>query len=157
MIGLGRQGRPRLRTKAILLDRDRGNDAGMSRSVPRADRTCTAAESHRSPRLPLADLGYKPFLTRGPSGSFAFASISYDFSPKTMEPNLAQGRSRPRPCPSPVAFLHHPWRTGHGDKDGLANAPWVLDRRAQHQQREVQTPAFIKTCPARSELTFPSK
>lgn len=38
LIGLGRQGRPRLRTKAILLDRDRGNDAGMSRSVPRADR-----------------------------------------------------------------------------------------------------------------------
>ena len=37
LIGLGRQGRPRLRAKAILLDRDRGNDAGMSRSVPRAD------------------------------------------------------------------------------------------------------------------------
>lgn len=36
--GLGRQGRSRLRTKAILLDPDRGNDAGMSRSVPRADR-----------------------------------------------------------------------------------------------------------------------
>lgn len=33
--GLGRQGRSRLRTKAILLDPDRGNDAGMSRSVPR--------------------------------------------------------------------------------------------------------------------------
>ena len=38
LIGLGRQGRPRLRTKATLLDHDRGNDAGMSRSVPRADR-----------------------------------------------------------------------------------------------------------------------
>ena len=53
LIGLGRQGRPRLRAKAILLDRDRGNDAGMSRSVPRADRSGVANCQEDAPRTAL--------------------------------------------------------------------------------------------------------
>ena len=50
---LGRQGRPRLRTKAILLDRDRGNDAGMSRSAPRAGRTRVANRQEEAPKTAL--------------------------------------------------------------------------------------------------------
>ena len=59
LIGLGRQGRPRLRAKAILLDRDRGNDAGMSRSVPRADRSGVANCQEDAPRTALKPQSYE--------------------------------------------------------------------------------------------------
>ena len=39
--------------KTILLDHDRGNDAGMSRSVPRADRTRVANRQEEAPKTAL--------------------------------------------------------------------------------------------------------
>ena len=111
--GLGRQDRSRLRTKAILLDPDRGNDAGMSRSVPRADRDGVAGAP------PLRCGGMRPAAGGDTEGAESRAAL--------------MGAQQSRAArPQPIA-LHRPRLEAHEKSPGRRNRKGAEKVREDHQ------------------------
>ena len=90
--------------KTILLDRDRGNDAGVSRSVPRADRTRVANHQEDAPKtaatqkedisaLPPLVIGCSSRSSRKFSTSSTHASTRVRTSWATRNPSSTSSRS----------------------------------------------------------------
>ena len=136
--GLGRQGRSRLRTKAILLDPDRGNDAGMSRSVPRADRDGVAGAP------PLRCGGMRPAAGGDTEGAESRAALM------GARQSRAATAARRDPAPSRLA-MSRPRRAGKSPPTPPAGQPGPLGSRTAAIAATIQLLFLISVSPFRSK------